>query len=111
MRQSTAIAWRSCIGANYWRSIRLSKLKASYLQGAAWDLEVQPLLEAVELLSTTEGIAQASLHGDRAHVIVKPGEWTAERLKERLSEKGIGVESIVEVESSLEDVFTLLAHS
>ena len=48
-----------------------ARLKAKYLKGAAWDLDANPLLEAVELLSTTEGIAQASLHGDRAHVIIK----------------------------------------
>ncbi len=88
-----------------------AKLKVSYLQGAAWDLAVRPLLEAVELLSTTEGIAQASLHGDRAHVIVRPGQWTAKRLTKNLTDKGISVESVEEVESSLEDVFTLLAHS
>ena len=88
-----------------------ANLKASYLKGVAWDLAASPLLEAVEILSVTEGIAQASLHGDRAHVIVKPGEWTPERLTSRLMEKGITVQSVETVESSLEDVFTLLAHS
>ena len=86
-------------------------LKATYLKGAAWDLAASPLLEAVELLSVTEGIAQASLHGDRAHVIVKPGEWTPERLTNKLAENGITVQSVQTVESTLEDVFTLLAHS
>jgi ABC-2 type transport system ATP-binding protein len=88
-----------------------ARLKVQYLQGAAWDLDANPLLEAVELLSTTEGIAQASLHGDRAHVIVKGGHWTPESLQERLADKGIAVHSVEPVESSLEDVFTLLAHS
>jgi ABC-2 type transport system ATP-binding protein len=86
-------------------------LKGRYLHGAAWDLAANPLLEAVEELSQMEGIAQASLHGDRAHVIVKPGWWTHQRLKKKLSEKGITVQSIEMVESTLEDVFTLLAHS
>ncbi len=88
-----------------------SRLKAEYLKGAAWDLAATPLLETVDFLSDTEGIAQASLHGDRAHVIVKPGEWTPEDLKSRLLENGITVQSIDTVESTLEDVFTLLAHS
>jgi ABC-2 type transport system ATP-binding protein len=88
-----------------------ARLKVQYLQGAAWDLDANPLLEAVELLSTTEGIAQASLHGDRAHVIIKGSEWTPERLQRRLADKGIAVQSVETVESSLEDVFTLLAHS
>lgn len=88
-----------------------ARLKAQYLQGAAWDLDADPLLEAVETLSVTEGIAQASLHGDRAHVILKSNGWTPEKLQTHLAEKGIRVRTVEPVESSLEDVFTLLAHS
>jgi ABC-2 type transport system ATP-binding protein len=87
-----------------------ARLKAEYLKGAAWDLAATPLLEAVERLSQLEGIAQASLHGDRAHVIVKPGGWTPEALRGKLEEAGIRVQTIEPVESTLEDVFTLLAH-
>jgi ABC-2 type transport system ATP-binding protein len=86
-------------------------LKAQYLQGASWDLAATPLLETVDLLSATDGIAQASLHGDRAHVIIKDGKWTPDRLQGWLQEKGIAVQSVETVESTLEDVFTLLAHS
>jgi len=85
-------------------------LKATYLSGAAWDLAAMPLLEAVECLSGMEGVAQASLHGDRAHVIVDPKHWTPKRLTKSLSEKNITVQSVETVESTLEDVFTLLAH-
>ncbi len=88
-----------------------AQLKSQYLQGAAWDLDATPLLETVDTLSETEGIAQASLHGDRAHVILKSGAWTPERLKAYLAEKAITVRSVETVESTLEDVFTLLAHS
>ena len=58
-----------------------------------------------------DGIVQASLHGDRAHVIIKPGEWTPDNLTKDLSHKKITVKSVEPVESTLEDVFTLLAHS
>ncbi len=85
-------------------------LKSTYLKGAAWDLAATPLLEAVELLSSMDGIAQASLHGDRAHVILKPGELTPDQLTKELADKNITVQSIETVESTLEDVFTLLAH-
>ncbi len=88
-----------------------ARLKVQYLQGTAWDLDATPLLEAVEALSGADGIAQASLHGDRAHVIVRSSEWTPERLQQWLGDKGIRVQSVERVESSLEDVFTLLAHS
>ncbi len=86
-------------------------LKTTYLKGAAWDLAATPLLESVEELSRMDGIVQASLHGDRAHVIIKPGEWTPEGLTENLGQKGMKVQSVEPVESTLEDVFTLLAHS
>ena len=86
-------------------------LKTTYLKGAAWDLAASPLLETVEELTRMDGIIQASLHGDRAHVIIKPGEWTPESLTSNLAGKGITVQTIEPVESTLEDVFTLLAHS
>src|SRR5512143_1494264 len=85
-------------------------LKSAYLHGAAWDLAANPLLETVDELSHTEGVAQASLHGDRAHVILDSGKWTRDRLTNYLAGKGITVHSIETVPSTLEDVFTLLAH-
>jgi ABC-2 type transport system ATP-binding protein len=85
-------------------------LKSTYLKGAAWDLAVTPLLEAVETLGQMEGIAQASLHGDRAHVIIKPELWTPEKLSKALKDKGLKVDSVETVQSTLEDVFILLAH-
>jgi ABC-2 type transport system ATP-binding protein len=85
-------------------------LKKTYLSGAAWDLAADPLLDAVERLNELEGIAQASLHGDRAHIIVKPDAWTPESLSARLAERGVVVQSVETVESNLEDVFNFLAH-
>jgi energy-coupling factor transporter ATP-binding protein EcfA2 len=85
-------------------------LKSTYLHGAAWDLAANPLLETVEELSHTEGVAQASLHGDRAHVILDTVKWSPENLTKYLLGKGIPVNSIETVQSTLEDVFTLLAH-
>ncbi|MGD0609895.1 MAG: ABC transporter ATP-binding protein [Anaerolineales bacterium] len=85
-------------------------LKSTYLSGAAWDLAASPLLETVECLSGMEGVAQASLHGDSAHVIIDPQRWTPQSLTEALTEKKLTVRSIETVESTLEDVFTLLAH-
>ncbi len=85
-------------------------LKAQHLHGVAWDLAANPLLEAVEVLSGLPGIAQARLHGDRAHVIVTPGDWTPENLTARLAGHGITVSAVQPVEPTLEDVFTLLAH-
>ena len=85
-------------------------LKSKYLHGAAWDLAADPLLETVDELSRTEGVAQASLHGDRAHVILDSTQWSREGLTKHLADKNITVKSIETVQSTLEDVFTLLAH-
>ncbi len=85
-------------------------LKSTYLHGAAWDLAATPLLETVDELSQTEGVAQASLHGDRAHVILDANQWSVQSLTKYLAGKGITVNSIETVQSTLEDVFTLLAH-
>jgi ABC-2 type transport system ATP-binding protein len=85
-------------------------LKSKYLHGAAWDLAADPLLETVDELSHTEGVAQASLHGDRAHVILDSTQWSPDRLTKYLAGKSIIVNSIETVQSTLEDVFTLLAH-
>jgi ABC-2 type transport system ATP-binding protein len=85
-------------------------LKSMYLHGAAWDLDADPLLETVEELSAMDGVAQASLHGDRAHVIIDPDVWSVDSLTKKLLDKQIKVRSIETVQSTLEDVFTLLAH-
>jgi ABC-2 type transport system ATP-binding protein len=85
-------------------------LKTKYLHGAAWDLAADPLLETVDELSHTEGVAQASLHGDRAHVILDSTQWSPDSLTKYLAGKSIIVNSIETVQSTLEDVFTLLAH-
>lgn len=86
-------------------------LKERYLHGATWELDVSPLLEAVEFLSTQPGVAQSRLNGDRAMVIVEPEQWSPETLTAKLNDQNIKVNNIVTVEPSLEDVFTLLAHS
>ena len=87
-----------------------ASLKSTYLHGAAWDLAANPLLETVDELTKTDGVAQASLHGDRAHVILDSTQWSPDQLTKYLAGKGITVNSIETVQSTLEDVFTLLAH-
>jgi ABC-2 type transport system ATP-binding protein len=87
-----------------------SALKAQHLRGEAWSLDLDPLLEGVEVLSTLPGIAQARLHGDRAQVIVASGAWSPDALTSKLKEQGLTVRSLETVEPTLEDVFTLLAH-
>jgi ABC-2 type transport system ATP-binding protein len=85
------------------------ELKTEYLKGAAWNFEISPLLDAVEILSAQPGINDARLEGDKAHAIITPGLWTKQTLAERLTASGLTVTAIEDAEPSLEDVFTLLA--
>jgi ABC-2 type transport system ATP-binding protein len=105
-------------------------LKTQFLHGAAWSIDADPLLEAVDQLSRLPGIAQARLHGDRAQVIVASGagssgaaasdadassagssiDWTPRTLADNLRACNITVNGIEPAEPTLEDVFTLLAH-
>ncbi len=85
-------------------------LKQQKLKGAAWELDASPLLDTVEALEKLPGIAQARLNGDRAMAIVKSDEWTHENLAAALTSQGLNICSIQDVEPTLEDVFTLLAH-
>jgi ABC-2 type transport system ATP-binding protein len=85
-------------------------LKAEYLHGMAWLLEVRPLLEAVEALGELPGVIQARLHGDRALAITEGDRWSSESLAGALASHSISVASIATIEPTLEDVFTLLAH-
>ena len=86
-------------------------LKRQYLSGAAWVLSADPLLDAVEALSNLDGIAQARLHGDQAQIILASTQWTPETLGAQLAERNIKVSAVETVEPTLEDVFTLLAHT
>jgi len=105
-----------CVRVGFMHSGRLlafdtpRALKEKNLQGETWELEITPLLEAVETLEKLPGIAQSRLQGDRAMAIVKSDQWNPDSLKAALTERGLTVSSIECVEPTLEDVFTLLAH-
>lgn len=86
-------------------------LKSRYLKGSAWSIDATPLLETVDTLAATPGVVQARLHGDRAQAIISPGAFTPETLTAKLTESNLTVNGIADAEPTLEDVFTLLAHS
>ncbi len=86
------------------------ELKAHFLHGAAWAIEATPLLEAVDILSHLPGVAQASMHGDLAQVILVDNTVEVKTLTQGLETRGIAVGKSTLVEATLEDVFVLLAH-
>jgi ABC-2 type transport system ATP-binding protein len=101
-----------------------SALKASTLQGLAWDVFVDgaanvagagtagagptPLLAALNALGTSSCVLRAGLAGDHLRAIT-PADVRAETLLERLSETGIQGMRVEPVEPTLEDVFLALA--
>ena len=58
-------------------------LKRSALPGPAWDLELGPLIAALELLEATPGVFRVGLRGDHLHAITVAGTHTAGSLRKR----------------------------
>lgn len=83
-------------------------LKQSALPGPAWDLEVEPLLPALDALATVAGVVQTTLRGDHLHAITNAGVHTADSLQSALSAQGLTVTDVTETEPTLEDVFLTL---
>jgi ABC-2 type transport system ATP-binding protein len=76
------------------------------LPGTVVEVLARPQREALEALGDLAGVADTQSFGERIHV-----RWTggagvaAQRVEERLRERGIGVTSVRGVPASLEDVF------
>jgi len=84
-------------------------LKASYLRGEAWDITTDKLVEGLAVLNQLECVQQASMAGDKLHVITSPGVCTAELLVQTLATQGITDAHTAPAEATLEDVFVSLA--
>jgi ABC-2 type transport system ATP-binding protein len=67
--------------------------------------------EAVQLLEDSPGIRDVALHGTEVHVLTDPDVLSAETVAGTLTEAGIAVQEIRQIEPSLEDVFISLIGS
>lgn len=83
-------------------------LKQSVLEGNAWDLSVEPLLDGMQLIEKTGWGLRVSLAGDHLRVI-SPAEVTEQQLGELFQNNGIQLIHLEQVIPSLEDVFLVLA--
>lgn len=83
-------------------------LKKSVLEGNAWDLSVEPLLDGMQLIEKTGWGLRVSLAGDHLRVI-SPAEVTEQQLGELFQNNGIQLIHLEQVIPSLEDVFLVLA--
>jgi ABC-2 type transport system ATP-binding protein len=84
-------------------------LKQNAVQGSAWDIVVEPLIEALDALTGRPGVTYIGLLGDHLHAITSPGAHTAESLTALLTQAGFPRAVVEPAEITLEDVFTELA--
>jgi len=85
-----------------------SALKRAGLQGVAWDVVAEPMIDALRLLQDASGVARAGLSGDHLRAITR-AETTVEELSAVLAGGGVQVTRLEPVEPTLEDVFLALA--
>jgi ABC-2 type transport system ATP-binding protein len=84
-------------------------LKEHEVHGAAWDIRVEPLINALDLLAALPGVKYAGLLGDHLHAITAHTAHTADSLQAVLLGAGLAAPSVEPAEVTLEDVFTELA--
>ena len=84
-------------------------LKATRLRGEAWDIATDKLVEGLAALNTMECVQQASMAGDKLHVITSPGDCTVDLLMRTLTAQGIADVQAAPADATLEDVFVSLA--
>jgi hypothetical protein len=84
-------------------------LKASRLRGDAWDIATSKLVEGLTALNQMKCVQQASMAGDKLHIITSPGECTVDLLMRTLAAQGVGDAQAAPAEATLEDVFVSLA--
>jgi ABC-2 type transport system ATP-binding protein len=90
------------------------ELKQSAMQGQLLELALPPeqrsaaLLDALTLLDQIDTVLEAAPYGDLIHVVVPDAQAAIPQVRAQLAGQGIGVESIAQIEPSLEDVFISL---
>ena len=85
-------------------------LKEKFITGDIWEIYAEPVLAGLSTLSALAGVEQANLAGDHLRVIVRP-EIKGEDLRKALENAGVQTISILQSESTLEDVFLNLARA
>jgi ABC-2 type transport system ATP-binding protein len=84
-------------------------LKASRLRGEAWDIVTDKLVEGLAAMNAMECVQQASMAGDKLHIITAPGECSVDLIMRTLTAQGITDVQAAPADATLEDVFVSLA--
>jgi len=85
-----------------------AELKRHALQGALLNVVCSAPFDAVQRLEELDGVRDVALHGTDIHVLIDPDALAPEAVGGRLTEAGIAVQDIRQIEPSLEDVFISL---
>jgi ABC-2 type transport system ATP-binding protein len=88
-----------------------AELKRSSLQGTLVNVVCDAPFEAVQLLEGQPGVRDVALHGTDVHVLLDPAALSPDDVARWLQEDGIGVQSVRQIEPTLEDVFISLIGS
>jgi ABC-2 type transport system ATP-binding protein len=78
-------------------------LKRSGLVGELWEIEAEPVMDALELLPGVEGVREVTLYGSVLHVLMETG-----RDASALEASGVAIRAARRISPSLEDVFVSL---
>ncbi len=82
------------------------QLKAHAMRGQVYEVAVEPLTEALDLLPHVAGVHEVAVYGTLLHVIAEPGADAA--IRAALHRSGLQTASLDAIPPSLEDVFISL---
>ena len=87
-----------------------SILKTTVLNGQAWEVAADSLMDVVENLAGIKEIIQTSLMGDLVHLVASHGSLNENSLRLKLTAAGIKGVKVTPAEITLEDIFMSLTH-
>lgn len=85
-----------------------NKLKEAKMKGEIIEIKCDKLMEVLNLLKTAPFIKDAAVYGSGLHAVVEDANLCLDKTKDLLTGGGIRVQSIKQVQPSLEDVFVFL---
>ncbi|MGI5834885.1 MAG: ATP-binding cassette domain-containing protein [Chloroflexota bacterium] len=80
-------------------------LKAAGVPGSLLEVECEPVVPALDLLPTVDGVKEVAVYGSMLHLVVEPSDDRPALVRESLERHGLVVRKVEAIRPSLEDVF------